>query len=166
MTEEKEKIDVLDPLTDFTRHNPIKATYLDRGKKVKEKAKTCLELDLKYTFEDAIKAAWDMGLRNQAGNKMSHQAIRRLSTTFIVTYPDEARKVYQEVLGEYPNTPEGDAGWIYTLVSIAIRFFGRKDEFIRWSVQNGVYKKGFNLFYKHYHIDENDKNAFDDILGE
>jgi len=166
MTDKKDFEKPEQSIIDFNARTPIKNYALLRNRKNKERSKFCLQADLSCTIEDATRKVREAGFTNKRGNPMSFQAIRNFSEQFIVLYPDEAREIFQKTTGEYPLTPAGDAGWLYTLISVAARYFKSKANFIRWAVQFRVYKSGFWLFYKHYNLAKEEYNAFDDILQD
>ena len=153
-------------LIDFSARTPIKNYAWNRNRKRKDLLKFCLEADLKYNMKDATRRVEEAGFRNRRGKPMSFQAIRNFSEQYIVLYPDEARNSFQNITGEYPFTPAGEAGWLYTLISVAVRYFKSKANFIRWAVQYRVYKSGFWLFWKHYNLAKEEYNAFDEILQD
>ena len=163
---EEEEEEISKPLIDFGKKISIKNYNLIFGEKNKEKAKICLELDLSNTLDEASRKMAELGYLNRNKKPIAITEIRKISNKFIVSYPDEAREVYNKLYSEYPHTPEGDANWMYTLISVAVRVFGSKADFIRWAVGKGVYRKGFKLFYKHFNLDESEQFAFDDILEE
>lgn len=151
-------------LTSNFRTIPSKPNIISTLDRLYELRKHCLEGWVKtgYLTESTKKIA-ELGYRNRHGQQFQNASVRKYALEFILYYPDEARKIYQESY-EFPDTPQADEEWLWHIINIAVRQIKSKQHFIRWTLQKKFYKKAFHLFKDLYNLTDADYNAYDDIL--
>lgn len=116
---------------------------------------------LDNTIEKTYEVVKEAGFRNKNNQPHAPSTLYLKAKLFVIEYPEEARKEYIK-RGFYLD----DYEWYELLIFIAIRQYRGKDQFIRWALKSGIYKKAFHMFKKHFRLSDEDYNAFDDLLGE
>lgn len=146
-------------LTNRFRTVPGKANISMGLIELRERRRKILELWIKIGSLE--KVCDEIG--KETGKRPTPITARKYAIAFMLEYPSEARKIYQAA-GEFLDTPEGDLDWMWHIVNIAVRQLKSKQDFIRWTLKNNLYKKAFKLFKDTYSLSDADFTAFDDIL--
>lgn len=134
----------------------------------KEFKKKALELWLEMgSLAKVSKKLFDDGYQTRNNTAYSVSILSIQAKDFIIRYPNEARKIYQ-AKDAFPDTPSGDREWLWFIVNEAAKHksFRGKPEFIRWAVQNGIYKKAFDFFRNTYNLSDEDYHVYDNILDD
>lgn len=151
---------------------PVKINLSDRYRTIPNKRNRTLSLaELIERGEKSLIAWIETGNLSKAakqlidlfGKELNPAIIRNYAVDYILEHPEESRKIYQKY-GEFPDTEEGNTGWLWHIINIAVRQIKSKPKFIRWAIRKGFYKKAFYLFKEAFNLSDEDYNAFDDVI--
>ena len=112
-------------------------------------------------WEETVEYAKNIGFLSVRKTPYTLASLRFHLNKFMVRHPEVIRDLMIEHQNKYPRDVLGDNDWLEFIVSFATRYFKGKPEFIRWAVNNGYYKPGFDIFKDIYNLTENDRTAFD-----
>lgn len=152
---------------------PVKINLADRYRTIPGKHNRALSLqELMERGEQSLTAWIETGSLSKSsekliglfGTKQNPAIIRNYAVDYILEHPEDSRKIYQKY-GEFPDTTEGNTGWMWHIINIAVRQIHSKEKFIRWAIRKGFYKKAFYLFRETFNLSDDDYNAFDDLIA-
>lgn len=152
---------------------PVKINLSDRYRTIPNKRNRSLSLiELQERGKASLTAWIETGNLSKAakllidviGREANSSVIRGYAVDYILEHPEESRQIYQKY-GEFPDTEEGNTGWLWHIINIAVRQIHSKEKFIRWALRKGFYKKAFFLFKETYNLTDAEYNAFDDLLN-